>query len=86
MDPNACLNRILVALDERDTDEALEALDDLQGWLSRGGFPPSEAQAQRLRDFLLRPVDYEPEAEARARRAAATLVGLDLGEYELDTL
>lgn len=40
MDPTACLQRCLDALDDGDQDEAREAAEDLLRWLDNGGFPP----------------------------------------------
>ena len=40
MDPNACWERLLAAVEEGDADEARAAFEDLAGWLARGGFPP----------------------------------------------
>ncbi len=41
MDPNACFQLILDALETHDTDEAREHADDLRNWLRRGGFMPT---------------------------------------------
>lgn len=40
MDPNACVDRILTALRNKDRDDARDACESLAWWLSRGGFPP----------------------------------------------
>jgi hypothetical protein len=40
MDPNACLRRIISAIDANDTEEFQEAMADLYSWLRAGGFPP----------------------------------------------
>ncbi len=42
MDPNACLQRFLGALEDNDAHEAWDAHLDLSVWLSRGGFEPSD--------------------------------------------
>jgi hypothetical protein len=47
MDPTAALQRFLDACLDDDRDEALEALDDLSGWIRRGGFLP---QIERMDD------------------------------------
>lgn len=41
MDPNACLERFLDALEENDYREAFEAHRDLQQWMAKGGFSPT---------------------------------------------
>lgn len=41
MDPNACLERILNAIADKDFQEAIEAADDLLGWKNSGGFRPA---------------------------------------------
>ena len=40
MDPTACLNRMLGALQEGDHAEAYQAAQDLLAWIGGGGFPP----------------------------------------------
>lgn len=40
MDPNACLARILSALDASDFDEFGDAMSSLYDWLKAGGFAP----------------------------------------------
>lgn len=45
MDPNATLIRLLEAIGDRQFAEAREALADLRGWISRGGFMPDTAAA-----------------------------------------
>jgi hypothetical protein len=40
MDPQATWQRMLDAYSARDRIEAIEAAEDLLGWLRRGGFPP----------------------------------------------
>ncbi len=51
MDPNACFQLILNALETHDTDEVREHADDLRNWLRRGGFMPT-IQPHEL-EFLL---------------------------------
>ena len=51
MDPNACFQLILDALETDDPDEAREHADDLRNWLRRGGFMPT-IQPHEL-EFLL---------------------------------
>jgi len=51
MDPTACFQLILDALESDDPDEAREHADDLCNWLRRGGFMPT-IQPQEL-EFLL---------------------------------
>lgn len=43
MDPDACMERLIRALERRDFSEARWALSDLTGWLDKGGFPPRES-------------------------------------------
>lgn len=40
MDPNACLTRVLEAIEGGDREEATAALVDLAGWIEKGGFLP----------------------------------------------
>ena len=40
MDPQACLQRILDALEAQDRDEFAYAMQDLADWLQHGGFAP----------------------------------------------
>ena len=41
MDPDACLERLLGAMEgEPDYEEVIPAARDLAGWLDGGGFPP----------------------------------------------
>jgi hypothetical protein len=40
MDPQACFERILDAIENQDADEFTGAFEDLANWLQRGGFPP----------------------------------------------
>lgn len=40
MDPTACLERALRAMDEENRAEAVDALRELAHWLDRGGFYP----------------------------------------------
>ena len=42
MDPNAALQRFLDALAAGDRTEATEALNDLHGWIVKGGFLPAD--------------------------------------------
>lgn len=44
MDPNACLQRFLDALEDNDASEAWHAHLDLSVWLNRGGFAPDSAE------------------------------------------
>ena len=41
MDPQACLERFLNALEDNDLREAAEAKRDLRAWLANGGFEPN---------------------------------------------
>lgn len=54
MDPEACLQRAETAREDGDRDECREALSDLGGWIARGGFKPSNADARivALQDWL----------------------------------
>ena len=40
MDPQACLCRILDAIENQDRDEIQYACEDLAKWISKGGFLP----------------------------------------------
>jgi hypothetical protein len=42
MDPNAALRRFLDALAKGDRAEATEAITDLQEWIAKGGFLPTD--------------------------------------------
>ena len=41
MDPNACLIRLLDAVESADRDDLISACEDLAEWLDREGFLPS---------------------------------------------
>lgn len=49
MDPNACTDRIIAALNEDDLSEARDACDDLIEWLVGGGFEPDADRQISLR-------------------------------------
>jgi hypothetical protein len=40
MNPNACLNRFIEAIRDRDHKEMRQAAGDLADWIQRGGFAP----------------------------------------------
>ncbi len=40
MDPNACLNELLRALEDGDREDAIIACDNLGDWLQKEGFLP----------------------------------------------
>lgn len=42
MDPKATLIDLLESIAARDTDGATEALDNLNGWIAKGGFIPEQ--------------------------------------------
>lgn len=44
MDPNACLQRFLDAIEDNEASEAYEAHLDLTAWLRGGGFEPSNTE------------------------------------------
>ena len=44
MDPTACLNRMLTALQDGDHEQAYAAAQDLLSWIDKGGFPPAFTQ------------------------------------------
>ena len=48
MDPDATLRRMVRAMAEGDRDEALDAMDDLRGWLMAGGFLPERAAEEMI--------------------------------------
>ena len=54
MDPDAALEFIVEALKEGDLSQAGMAMEDLQNWLSRGGFPPKnpELMAEFLEEIM----------------------------------
>lgn len=58
MDPKACLNRMIDALDNGDIEEADYAGRDLHEWIRKGGFFPEDLNAAfgealaRLNDAL----------------------------------
>lgn len=47
MDPNACLERFITALDGNDIEEACIAQEDLTTWLGKGGFEPNWTSFKR---------------------------------------
>lgn len=47
MDPQACLDRLMRALRERDNEEAVQASSDLLCWLLAGGFVPRNNSGTR---------------------------------------
>lgn len=50
MDPDACLRRVLAALEDGDLPEAEEAWEDYQQWLRSGGFEARPALAIEAHD------------------------------------
>lgn len=44
MDPEACLERLLKAIENEEWDEAEWAASDLCDWLEHGGFPPQKTE------------------------------------------
>ena len=48
MDPNAALNTIRALMDSTDDVELREAIEDLDNWLSRGGFLPEDWARTRI--------------------------------------
>lgn len=73
MDPTACWQRIVDALQDNNTIEAIDAAIDLAAWLNRGGFMPEiENSGQHTREsyvwavltFLL---ELDPDDELRHR-------------------
>jgi len=42
MDPNGCLDTIRALLEDTDDVELREAIEDLDNWLTRGGFLPED--------------------------------------------
>ena len=48
LDPNAVLNTIRALMDSTDDVELREAIEDLDNWLSRGGFLPEDWARTRL--------------------------------------
>ena len=63
MDPNACFDRIMDAIDEHDADEFHWAMRDLWQWLDNGGFPPL---VQDLRDNGPSVTDHDSRLQIRA--------------------
>lgn len=68
MDPNACIERIVDALNDSELLEALEAVEDLENWMRRGGFPPSHESAMKLAGL---PVAGDIKARIHEIRLAA---------------
>ena len=52
MDPDACIDRILSALNRKDAEEAEDAAEDLLGWLGRGGFRPRRPRTEALAEAM----------------------------------
>jgi hypothetical protein len=48
MDPNACIDRMVAAVNDNDREEYECAADDLRGWYARRGFPADSAHALLL--------------------------------------
>lgn len=48
MDPNACMDRILRAIREKDYAEARDAIGDVNDWLDGGGFAPDSVKLDAL--------------------------------------
>lgn len=48
MDPDACLQRWVSALQDEDHAEAIQAHEDLTAWLARGGFEPAWKPSVKL--------------------------------------
>jgi hypothetical protein len=44
MDPNACVDRIVTAFRDADAMKVIEAISDLESWLGRCGFPPTNVE------------------------------------------
>ena len=44
MDPNACLDMIVDAIESNDWEEAYYSMVDLRAWLRAGGFPPKDSK------------------------------------------
>jgi hypothetical protein len=66
MDPDACLERMLSALDDNDPAEARDACSDLLSWLVGGGFAPSISKKALRRILQLayeRLIDLANETE-----------------------
>lgn len=40
MDPNAAVKMLLLALADEDSEQAIDSLDAIKGWILKGGFPP----------------------------------------------
>ena len=47
MDPNACMNELLMAIALSQLDEAQELAESLHDWLERDGFAPGGGQLAR---------------------------------------
>jgi len=56
MDPEACIKMIEVLIEDNDTEEACQSIQDLVIWKSRGGFMTPN-QIEQLKKFL--PVLWE---------------------------
>lgn len=53
MDPDACVNLILEALQDGDGDHAEDSAEDLNQWLQRGGFEPRRSAEIELSRALV---------------------------------
>ena len=51
VDPNVTMSELLTALIDGDRDEAVQRLEALGGWLSSGGFFPSQINGTDLVDI-----------------------------------
>ena len=67
MDPTACLDRALNALDDEDFDQADSALSDLATWTLRGGFSPVLSKSMTL--ALIRHLNAANEAREETKGA-----------------
>ena len=75
MDPNACIDRINLALADQNWDEVLEACEDLNGWLEGGGFSPNKQIDQDLAAEH-EMTDPDDDDKAAAYAALANLIDL----------
>jgi hypothetical protein len=62
MDPDACLARILSALEDKRYEEAKDACSDLLEWKNKGGFKPQATECP----ILIFPGLFEPLHEIDA--------------------
>ena len=72
MDPQACLSRLLAAVSDNDTEEAICAAEDLLNWLDRGGAAPPVTRQDR---FSLFDLTQTLRTDRDGQKTVADLIG-----------